>query len=164
MRKETLGTKCEKCGSTENLCIHHRWSKRHYFALIEFFNSGDCDSFYRLLYWNTVTICKKCHFAFHKGMDLCPNCLKNGVMTYKPHYYPTCSNCRDEKTHDLSRIRHFDRIRHLLNLKNKQLFPSCPECGLPSLHVDTGSILDFESGLLDDPIFFCTSCGYDSGS
>ena len=45
-----------------------------------------------------------------------------------------------------------------------ELFPSCPECGLPSLHVDTGSILDFESGLLDDPIFFCTSCGYDSGS
>ena len=39
----------------------------------------------------------------------------------------------------------------------------CPKCGSP-LHVDTGSILDFEEGLIEDPIFFCTSCGYDSSS
>lgn len=38
---------------------------------------------------------------------------------------------------------------------------SCPSCGA-CLHVDTGSILDFEKGLIPEPIFFCTSCGYDS--
>jgi len=37
----------------------------------------------------------------------------------------------------------------------------CPTCG-ETLHVDTGSILDFEEGLVEDPVFFCTWCGYDS--
>lgn len=37
----------------------------------------------------------------------------------------------------------------------------CPECGA-SLHIDTGSILDFEDGLTDGPVLFCTNCGYDS--
>lgn len=37
----------------------------------------------------------------------------------------------------------------------------CPDCGA-FLHVDTGSILDFEEGLIPGPVFFCTECGFDS--
>ena len=38
----------------------------------------------------------------------------------------------------------------------------CPCCG-SHLHVDTGSVLDFEQGFRPDCVYFCTSCGYDSG-
>ena len=34
-------------------------------------------------------LCKRCHFAHHKGMDLCPVC-KNG---YKKKSYNTCFDC-----------------------------------------------------------------------
>ena len=109
LRKETLGLKCERCGSTENLCIHHDWSVHAYLALIDYFNSGDCDSFYRLLYWNTVTMCKKCHFAYHKGMDLCPNCLKNGIRNYKRFYHQTCFNCWEGKEDYIHMRQIFER-------------------------------------------------------
>lgn len=41
------------------------------------------------------------------------------------------------------------------------MISECPVCK-NDLHVDTGSILDFEEGLIKDPVFFCTNCGYDS--
>ena len=97
MRKESLGSKCESCGSSENLCIHHHWPKRYYIALIESFKRGDCDLFLGLLYFNTITMCKKCHFAYHKGMDLCPICFENGIRSYKRLYQQTCFNCWEGK-------------------------------------------------------------------
>jgi hypothetical protein len=36
-------------------------------------------------------LCKRCHFAHHKGMDLCPVCKK-----YKKKQYKTCYDCMME--------------------------------------------------------------------
>lgn len=38
---------------------------------------------------------------------------------------------------------------------------TCPACN-DHLHIDTGSIIGFEKGLIPSPVFFCTNCGYDS--
>ncbi len=38
---------------------------------------------------NVMVQCKRCHFAFHKGMDLCPKCKKK----YKKTRYGTCWDC-----------------------------------------------------------------------
>ena len=37
-------------------------------------------------------LCKRCHFAHHKGMDLCPVCKKK----YKNKQYKTCYDCIPE--------------------------------------------------------------------
>ena len=42
---------------------------------------------------NVQVICARCHFAIHKGMDLCPICKKN----YKKIEYETCYHCVPEK-------------------------------------------------------------------
>ena len=36
-----------------------------------------------------IILCKKCHFAFHHEMDLCPKCKKR----YKKMSYSTCYDC-----------------------------------------------------------------------
>ena len=40
---------------------------------------------------NTITICKRCHFAKHKGLVLCEYCKKN---YYNPKRFLSCANCR----------------------------------------------------------------------
>lgn len=39
-------------------------------------------------------------------------------------------------------------------------FSACPSCG-EFLHIDTGSIIDFEDGLIPDPVLFCSGCGFE---
>ncbi len=41
-------------------------------------------------------LCKRCHFAYHKGMDLCPVCKKK----YKKKQYKTCYDCLQKVEHE----------------------------------------------------------------
>lgn len=41
----------------------------------------------------TVVICRRCHFAIHKGMDLCQVCK----VKYKKKQYETCYNCSSQE-------------------------------------------------------------------
>jgi hypothetical protein len=48
---------------------------------------------YEDLTQDTVVLCKRCHFALHQGMDLCPLCKKK----YKPVYRRSCFDCLPDK-------------------------------------------------------------------
>ncbi len=41
---------------------------------------------------NVMVQCRRCHFAYHKGMDLCPECKTK----YKKMRFKTCFNCLPE--------------------------------------------------------------------
>lgn len=47
------------------------------------------------------TLCKRCHFAIEKGMELCPYCKKS---YFRPNYYSgdfeSCFNCKDKARRD----------------------------------------------------------------
>lgn len=45
-------------------------------------------------------ICKKCHFASHKGMNLCPQCHEN----YKQAHFPTCFKCSGKELSDFQKL------------------------------------------------------------
>ena len=78
-RKELLGECCELCGSKEILALHH------------FDNDSyrDIKTYKTLADKKVVTLCKRCHFALHHGMDICPKCKKK----YKQFRFPTCYGC-----------------------------------------------------------------------
>jgi len=78
-RQKLIGEFCEQCGSTESLVIHH-WDETSY---------NDIENYKNIKDENVITLCKRCHFALHKRMDLCPICKKN----YKKHFYQTCYQC-----------------------------------------------------------------------
>lgn len=76
---------CSVCGclsSTSPLQIHHT-SKEAYkaenFHLYEILSPE----------LSFVLICKKCHWADHHGLAICPNCKKN----YRQKLYPVCWKC-----------------------------------------------------------------------
>lgn len=47
---------------------------------------------------HAIVLCKRCHFASLRGMELCPVCRKK----YKPLRYETCFDClSDEKKKDI---------------------------------------------------------------
>jgi hypothetical protein len=65
-RKEFLkGKACEWCGSEKEMVIHHPQAK--YSLTDEQYESFD----------GTKALCKRCHFALHKGLVLCKVCKKN---------------------------------------------------------------------------------------
>jgi late competence protein required for DNA uptake (superfamily II DNA/RNA helicase) len=39
---------------------------------------------------DTIILCNRCHYAHHKGLELCPICYQN----YKYPQYPYCSKCK----------------------------------------------------------------------
>ena len=79
-RKELLASQCAWCGSTEKLVLHHTKLDHDNFEDYEKLDPSE-----------VITICKRCHFAFHHQMDLCPVCKK----FYKQMWFPTCYTCKD---------------------------------------------------------------------
>lgn len=59
---------------------------------------------------HAIVLCKRCHFASLRGMELCPICRKK----YKPTRYETCFNCLPE-----------ERIRDILAVQKEKT--SCQE-------------------------------------
>ena len=45
---------------------------------------------------NAIALCKRCHFASLRSMELCPVCRNK----YKSLRYDTCFNCLPEKKRD----------------------------------------------------------------
>ena len=79
-RKEVIGTECAWCGSTKKLQIHHVD-----YSTFEAYKNLSDDTF--------ITICRKCHYMFHEGRDLCPSCKEKGTIKYKNSWFPTCWQC-----------------------------------------------------------------------
>lgn len=70
--------KCSMCGTSDNLVIHHpqkknKLSDEQYMSLID-----------------VKVSCKKCHWAIHNGLDLCPECR----IKYKKIKYEMCFGCQ----------------------------------------------------------------------
>lgn len=71
------GKKCQWCGSTNRLTAHHPYYQ-------------SADSVYLDLYLSgCLVLCNRCHFAIHKGLQLCPDCGQH----YMRLGAGTCYNC-----------------------------------------------------------------------
>jgi hypothetical protein len=86
-RKEYInacGGHCSWCGSTEYLVVHH-----------PFLESYEDNEVYLNFYLSgCIVLCRRCHFAVHKGLVLCPRCKKN----YCSPRYEHCYSCLDTNT------------------------------------------------------------------
>ena len=71
------GKVCEWCGSEELLTIHHP-QLAHSLTYEEYIS-----------FKGTMILCRKCAFAYHKGLDLCPICKQR----YKKRRFPSCFSC-----------------------------------------------------------------------
>ncbi len=78
-RTEFLKDKsCLWCGRTEApLAIHHPQEM----------NTLSDEKY--MSFDGALVLCKRCHFALHKGMHLCPNCKKK----YVPNRFQVCFDC-----------------------------------------------------------------------
>jgi len=81
-RKNHIGESCEICGSKEKLAIHHT----------DINSYSDIEKYKTMADGKIQTLCKRCHFAMHNGMELCPICKKK----YKYKKYKTCFNCKTD--------------------------------------------------------------------
>lgn len=88
--------KCEWCGSTEKLCIHHPQAR------------GSLSDEVYTSFEGCITLCKRCHFAFHKGLHLCPVCKKN----YAKRGYSQCFGCLPEET-KISILKHKEEFNKM---------------------------------------------------
>jgi len=78
-RKEFIkGKSCEWCGSRETLAIHHP-QERNSLTEAKY-----------LSFEGTIILCKRCHFALHKGMVLCKGCKKKYHDSVR---YTMCFDC-----------------------------------------------------------------------
>jgi hypothetical protein len=75
-----VGKVCEVCGKAEKLVIHHPQKK----------NSLTNEEY--ASFEGAQVLCNRCHFAYHKGMHLCPTCK----VKYTKNKYATCFNCQPE--------------------------------------------------------------------
>lgn len=89
-RKEFVtGKCCLQCNSIEHLVPHHPQKK----------NSLTDEEY--MSFKGTKIMCKRCHFAHHKGMNLCSKCKSK----YKKIKYETCFNCLPEKVKEIISIK-----------------------------------------------------------
>lgn len=94
-RKEFItGKSCLQCNSKENLVPHHPQKK----------NSLTDEEY--MSFKGTIIMCKRCHFAHHKRMNLCPKCKSK----YKKIRYETCFNCLPEKVKEIISIKKEKKI------------------------------------------------------
>ena len=47
---------------------------------------------------NTITICRRCHFAEHNGLILCEYCKKN---YHNPKRFLSCANCKEKAEREI---------------------------------------------------------------
>lgn len=76
------GGKCEWCGSTDRLTVHH--PQRNSYGnevYMDFFLSG------------CVLLCARCHAALHAGRVLCEREHEDGENHYRWHDAEMCSYC-----------------------------------------------------------------------
>jgi len=117
-RKEVIGTECAWCGSTKKLQIHH-------------VDYGTFEAYKNLTDDTFITICRKCHYMFHEGRDLCPSCKEKGTIKYKNSWFPTCWQCahpdeiyreedEEDEEDDIGSIMHPDTILFSLSLMDAE--------------------------------------------
>lgn len=76
------GGKCEWCGSTERLTVHHPQ------------RNGYGDQVYLNFYLSgCVLLCSRCHAALHAGKVLCEREHADGEKHYRWHDAEMCSYC-----------------------------------------------------------------------
>lgn len=76
------GAKCEWCGSTERLTVHHPQRNSYGDTVyLNFYLSG------------CILLCSKCHAALHAGKVLCERDHDDGETHYRWHDAEMCSYC-----------------------------------------------------------------------
>jgi hypothetical protein len=80
-REEYIEDKqCEWCGSKNDLVIHHPQKP----------NSLTDEEYFSFV--GTMILCKRCHYALHRGYVLCRKCKNN----YHRPIYDMCSKCNKD--------------------------------------------------------------------
>ncbi|MBN1794251.1 MAG: hypothetical protein JW844_04745 [Candidatus Omnitrophica bacterium] len=76
------GGKCEWCGSSLFLTVHHLDESTY----------DKKDQYVDLKEQENIVLCRKCHFAIHHNLELCHICRKK----YHKANYLSCFNCKDK--------------------------------------------------------------------
>jgi hypothetical protein len=79
---ESHGGKCEWCGSSEHLTVHHPMR-----------NSYGPDVYLDFALSECVLLCRSCHAALHNGRVLCTREHPDGLNHYKWHDADMCGYC-----------------------------------------------------------------------
>jgi len=99
---ESRGGKCEWCGSTERLTVHHPMRNSYgNTAYMDFFLSG------------CTLLCSRCHSALHAGRVICEREHEDGEVHYRWHDAEMCSYCflklhpelKEQKKRDKNRAK-----------------------------------------------------------
>jgi len=77
------GKSCEWCGSHEGPFTIHHPQERNTLPDEEYISFD-----------GTIVLCKRCHFATHNGMHLCPKCKKK----YVRNRFYVCFDCLSSET------------------------------------------------------------------
>lgn len=76
------GGKCEWCGSTDHLTVHHPMRNSYGEDVYTDFGLSEC-----------VLLCRQCHAAVHAGRVLCDRDHEDGENHYRWHDAEMCSYC-----------------------------------------------------------------------
>lgn len=99
---DSRGSRCEWCGSTEGLTVHHPMRNSYgSSAYMDFYLSG------------CILLCQRCHSALHAGRVICDRDHADGEVHYRWHDAEMCSYCflqlhpelKEQKKKDEERAR-----------------------------------------------------------
>lgn len=99
-RKEiiTPESRCSMCGVLSSIAviqIHHISKEAYKEENYHLYEKLD-------LSLPIILVCKKCHSALHKGMQLCKKCR----VAYHYAQFPSCFKCSGKEETELSKIMH----------------------------------------------------------
>lgn len=116
------GKSCEWCGSHEGpLIIHHPQEKNT--LSDEKYESFD----------GALVLCKRCHFALHKEMHLCPNCKKK----YVPNKFDVCFDCLPSERKEAIKSRREEQMKLMTEISEEETYETRLEyCGNCDFHVE----------------------------
>lgn len=112
---------CEWCDSREFLVIHHPQEKNSLTDL-------EYESFE-----GTIILCKRCHFALHRGWHLCPVCKKR----YARLFYGQCSRCHKKEQKEQRKFdEEMDRVEDELLFLTEEYEMRLQYCGNCKYHIE----------------------------
>ena len=115
------GKSCEWCDSEKNLAVHHPQKKNS-------LTDQEYESFD-----GAMILCKKCHFAFHRGYYLCPVCEKN----YARVRYRQCSKCHKKEQGGKKRFfGEVDKLEYEFSTETDTYETRLEYCGNCKYHVE----------------------------
>ena len=115
------GKSCCWCGSTEYLTISH--PNPHYRRTYDEYMS----------FKDVTVLCRRCAFAYDKGMHLCQNCKKK----YVPNQFDVCFDCLPSERKEAIKSRKEEEMKLSMEISEEEAEETRMEyCGNCEHHIE----------------------------